>query len=657
MIKLNQIQEKMAEMHDLDTNRFFVDISGTTLDEALANAAVQLGVHVSSIDYEVLQKGVSGFFAVFPKEWKIRAYESTKPKKRKTESLDENNETEAVEEKPVYDSDGMAYIFCAADGVFLKVTPPSGKGRKAVLSDAIEKLKERALPVPSDEILMPVIKEQKGEYVRIAPFNRIIGNDATIAVNISDDEMKAFLYVVPPSAGGTDISADAIIAFLKNNRVIVGINEERIKRFQDTPVYREDYLVAEGIPPKDGDDAKIVYHFETDTTQVKLQETKSGQINFKELNLIQNVVEGQPVAQKIPAQRGKGGKTVTGKYLEASNGKDVVIPLGKNTKLADDGLTVLAEVNGQVLLVKNKITVQEIYVVEGDVSIKTGNITFLGSVYVNGNVDDGFVIKASGNIEVKGTVGKAELDTEGDIIVSQGIVGKGGGEIRAGKSIWSKFIQNTDVVEAGDMVIVSDGIIKSNVIANNKIICKGKRADIIGGNISAAETISARNLGSASGGNDTVLSVGFDPKSKERLNFLLQKQAIEQKNLDEVKLNLSALEEMKVRRGELPKDKAETYVRMKEFKYTIETEIHEMQKEIVQITEYLNTLKNQGRVSASGNVFAGVRIVIRDTVEDVKSDCKATTFYLDKGIVRYGKYQEDDDADIKKVVPSGYSSN
>ena len=387
-----------------------------------------------------------------------------------------------------------------------------------------------------------------------------------------------------------------------------------------------------------------------------MQETRSGQINFKELNLIQNVVEGQPVAQKVPAQRGKAGKTVTGKYLEALNGKDVAMPVGKNTKIAADGLTIVAEVNGQVLLVKNKITVQEIYVVEGDVSIRTGNITFLGSVFVNGNVDDGFVIKASGNIEVKGSVGRAELDTEGDIVVSQGIMGKEGGVIRAGKSIWSKFIQNTDVVEAGDMVIVSDGIIKSNVMANRKIICRGKKADIISGNLSASESISARNLGSVSGGNDLMLSVGFDPKSKERLNFLLQKQEMDQKSLEDLKLNLMSLEELKSKRGELPKDKEENYNKMNEYKYTLQTDIHEVQKEITQIKEYLNTLKNQGRVSASGHVYPGVRIVIRDTTEDVRMDCKATTFYLDKGIVRYGKYQEENEEDFKKV-PSGYSTN
>ncbi len=655
MIKLDQIKEEMAEMHAVDSNRFFVDISGETLDEALANAAIQLGVSKSSIDYEILQRGVTGFFALVPKEWKIRAYETVKPKKLKTEA-EEEEVIETEEAEVVQDQDGMAYVFCSADGIYLKVTPPEGRGRAASVKDAVHRFQERSMAIPPDDVLTKIVQEQSGEYVRIAPFSRIPGNDASIVVNISEDEMKAFIYATPPGAGGADLSADTIIAFLKNNRVIAGIDEERIRQFQDSPVYREEYLVAEGIQPEKGENAKIVYNFETDNTQVRLQETRTGQINFKELNLIQNVVEGQPLAQKIPAQRGKAGKTVTGKYLEAANGKDIPMPLGKNTKVGPDELTIIAETNGQVLLVKNKITVQEIYVVEGDVSIKTGNITFLGSVFVNGNVDDGFIVKASGNIEVKGTVGKAELDTEGDIIVSQGIVGKDGGAIRAGKSIWAKFIQNTKIVESGDMIIVSDGIVNSNVMANRKIICRGKRADIIGGNLSASESISARNLGSASGGNDTVLSVGFDPRSKERLNFLLEKQEINQKALEEVKLDLSSLEEMKAKRGELPKDKEEAYQKKSDYRYTLKTEIHEIQKEIVQIQEYLNTLKNTGKVSASGTVYTGVRIVIRDTVEDVRTDCKATSFYLEKGIVRYGKYQDDDAEDAKKV-PSGYSSN
>ncbi len=657
MIEIDQIKQKMSELHEADSSRFFVEVVGATEEEAIANAATQLGVPKSHVDYEVVQKGASGIFALFPKDWKIIAYEVAKKSgKYKDAEGEEESKTNEEDQIIVETKDGDAFVFRAPDGVYLKVVPPKGEGKPAGMSNVIEKFNAKALPIPSEDVISPILSAAKGEYVRVAPYDRVLGHDATVAVNISEDEMKAYLYVLPPTQGGIDLSADTIVAFLKNNRVTVGINEELVSAFQDSPVYKEDYLVAEGILPKNGADAKIIYNFEVDNTHVRLKETKSGQINFKELNLIENVVVDQPLARKVPAERGQGGKTVTGRHLEASNGKDIPLPLGKNTELAEDGLTIVAKVSGQVLLVKNKINVEEVHVVEGDVSIKTGDFTFLGTVVINGNVDDGYSVKASGNIEVKGTVGAADLDAEGDIVVGQGIVGKDAGNIRAGKSIWSKFIQNTKRVEAGDMIIVTDGIMNSNVMANKKIICRGKKGNIIGGNLSASESISAKSIGSKASGNDTVLSVGFDPKSKERLNFLLYKQEEDQKNLSEVKLNLRGLEDTKKRRGGLPTGKEETYQKLIEDKQILETEVQRTQKEIDQIKTYLDGLKNDGRVSASGDVFTGVKIVIRDATEEVRSDCKAVTFYLDNSFIRYGKYQDDDEEDAKKV-PSGYSAD
>lgn len=657
MIEIEQIKQKMSELHEEDSGRFFVEVEGNSLDEALSNAATQLGVPKSRIDYEVVQRGVQGVLALFPKKWRLIAYEMAKNVRSVDGKFNEElSKTETEETQVIETKDGDAFVFRAPDGIYLKVVPPKGEGKPAGLSVVIEKFNAKALPIPNEEVIAPVLNASSGEYVKVASYDRVLGHDATMAVEISEDEMKAYLYVLPPTQGGIDLSSDTIVAFLKNNRVTVGINEEYVSNFQDSPVYKENYLVAEGILPKHGADAKIVYNFEVDNTHVRLKETKSGQINFKELNLIENVVVGQPLAHKIPAERGQAGKTVTGKYIEANNGKDVPLPLGKNTELADDGLTILATVSGQVLLVKNKINVEEVHIVEGDVSIKTGDFTFLGTVIVNGNVDDGYSIKASGNIEVKGTVGAADLDAEGDIVVGQGIVGKDSGNIRAGKSIWSKFIQNTKKVEAGDMVIVTDGIMNSNVMANRKIICRGKKGNIIGGSLSASESISAKTIGSKAAGNDTVLSVGFDPKSKERLNFLLMKQEFDGKNLSDVKLNLRGLEETKKRRGGLPTGKEETYQKLLQDKHTLETEVQRTQKEIEQIKSYLDGLKNDGRVSASGDVYTGVRIVIRDSIEDVRSDCKAVTFYLDNGFVRYGKYQDDDVEDAKKV-PSGYSAD
>jgi len=656
MVNLEKIREVMVAQLEEDKSRVFVEVNGITLEEALSNASIQLGISVRKINYEVLQKGTNSFFSMNKKEWIIRAYEMHKKSKKIDQQADDqqsdsgNNDYSPVTEN----RNGNVYVFCASDGVYIKAVPHMGNGIPVTVKDALDKLRDRNITTISEEILRPIIKTPKSEYVKVGMYKHNPGNDAMMSVNITDQDMKAFLYASPPGEGGGDLSADMIVTFLKNNRIAAGIDEKRIQEFQDNPVYKQDYLVAEGIKPQDGADAKIVYNFETDRSKVKLKESASGKVDFKDLNLVQNVVEGQPLAQKVMAERGKGGKTVTGKYLEAKNGHDVPIPMGKNTRLAEDGLTIIAETNGQVLILNNKINVEPVLNIEGDVSLKTGNIMFLGTVFISGSVDDGFSVKASGNIEVKGTVGRSELDAEGDIVVSQGITGKGDGFIRSGKSIWSKFIENTRV-EAGEFVIVTDGIINSQVSANRKILCQGKRAAIIGGNLSASEEIHAKTLGSIGGGSETILNVGFDPRSKERLDALTLNKQKAEKELEDIQLNFNTLSAMKKQKKDFSEEKEASLKKYGERQYILQTEIEECDIEIKQIQDYLNTLKTRGRVSASVKVYAGVKIIIRDISEEVRSDCKATTFYLENGLVRYGKYQGPDE-DMKKV-PGGYTTD
>ena len=66
------------------------------------------------------------------------------------------------------------------------------------------------------------------------------------------------------------------------------------------------------------------------------------------------------------------------------------------------------------------------------------------------------------DIEIKGSVGKCLLDAEGDINIKQGVMGKLGGTIKAGGSIWAKFLEQVNVV-ADKNVFVQDGIMHCQV--------------------------------------------------------------------------------------------------------------------------------------------------------------------------------------------------
>lgn len=658
MVKLDKIRSDLESQLQIDKSLHYVDVRADTLEEALSDASVQLGVKISCLEYEVLEKGFSGFLGLAKQPWFIRVYENSDSaaKKRKVFSKNQNTAAESVEKTETTNKDGEFFIRYFLSDINLKVTLPVGAGKPVSLQDVMGRLsRSDTVSLKEAEIAKYVKNGTGGVYEVIGQYQHTPAADATFVVDIAQDEMEATITASAPSVGGSEISAESIIRALETQGVVAGISRQKIDDFVDKPVYGEPYIVAEAIKPVDGRDAYIQYNFETDRSKLKMQESESGQVNFKELNLIQNVVEGQPLAQKMLAERGKGGKTIFGRYLEAKNGKDINLPLGKNVVVDDDGRTIRAATNGQVLLIGDKINVEPVMEIEGDVSIKTGNITFLGTVIVKGNVDDGFNIKASGNIEIYGTVGKSTLIADGSIIVSLGIMGRDEGLIQSGKSIWAKFIQNT-TVSAEEYVIVADGIINSNVTARKRIMLQGKRAAIIGGHLFATEEISAKTVGSNGGGSETVLEVGIDPQLKQRMTDIVEKKNTLAKELEDTNLNIQSLENMKKVRRHLPEEKEQMLVSLSNRRDEILQETDNLDAEFQDIQGRLHELKVIGKVSVSGTVYAGVKIFVRDVKDEIRTDVKSVTFFYENGFVRRGKY-EAPDASITKQVLNGYSAN
>jgi hypothetical protein len=309
--------------------------------------------------------------------------------------------------------------------------------------------------------------------------------------------------------------------------------------------------------------------------------------------------------------------------------------------LSDDGTIATSDINGQVVMSAEKITVEPVYVVNGDVNLRTGNVLFLGTVLVKGNVDDGFTVKASGNIEVMGSVGRSKLDAEGDVIVHQGIAGKGEGVIRSGKSIWARFVENARC-ESGDLLVVSDGIMSSRVLSDRKVICKGKRASIVGGQVTAVEEINAKTLGSPSG-SETVLEVGFDPRRKEKLAETEQNRDELQQKLDELQLNMSTIENLARAKRKIPDEKKAFYQELKEQKVELLKEIKRLDDAALELREYLENIKVNGKISASGRVHSGVRLTIKDAYLEVRNEFRSVTFVAEKSTVKTVKYEESDE--------------
>ncbi len=641
MVSLDEIQSYLRQQMADDGERKFVNVSGDSLEDVLQQAAIELSIPVKRIEYEILERGSRGMLGMGKKAFEIVAY----PMKMREAATDEASEIQIDlslldgddEER---DRNGNVFVRLDPEGVMLKVTRPKGSGVRATERQAMEKLLQRIDGDLDKTRVAKVVKGSDGEFIKVGSYDYDPSADASLTVDITESEMKAYLLAYPPGEGGADPSLGQIMAFLQANGVVTGLDEDAIRHFEEDPIYRESFLVASGIPPTDGAAARVEHTFVINPGHIKLKET-NGRVDFKELNLVQNVVEGQILARKIAAERGEPGQTVTGKLLSAEDGKDTDMPVGKNVRVSDDGMTALSELNGQVVVTGGKILVEPVHVIAGDVNLKTGNILFLGTVVVKGNVDDGFTVKAAGNIEVMGSVGKSMLDAEGDIIVHQGVAGKTAGIIRCGKSVWAKFIENARV-EAGHLVVVSDGIISSTILSDGKIICKGKRASIVGGQIKAVEEINAKSLGSVAG-SETVLEVGYDPKRKEKLSEMEGQRETLRKELDDVKLNMSTIENFVKAGRKIPDDRKSYYQELKARRVELKSELEKLKAEADEIREYLSDLKVSGRISASGTVFPGVKISIKDAFLEVRNEFKAVTFIADSNTVKVTKYEESDE--------------
>lgn len=185
--------------------------------------------------------------------------------------------------------------------------------------------------------------------------------------------------------------------------------------------------------------------------------------------------------RKIPLSYGSSGANIHGQVVTPRKGEDIEINALSGTRLSpDDSDLLIARIAGQPISYEDGIEVDPTLSVD-NLDLTTGNVDFDGSVYVNGNVISGMVIKTTGDIFVEGTVEASNLEAGGDITIKKGFIGRGSvrdedgnysnnvAEARCGGRFSAQFIENV-VVIAGLEAVVGDLISHCEVSAGENIV-------------------------------------------------------------------------------------------------------------------------------------------------------------------------------------------
>jgi hypothetical protein len=336
-----------------------------------------------------------------------------------------------------------------------------------------------------------------------------------VSIRISDDYYTVTTDFERTETEGIQDSYGFVLAELQRLKVTYGIKHEAIKEAVQSEKSLYDVVIAEGDRHLNGSDAYITHCvlFEGKSKPLILED---GTVDFKNLLQVSAVKAGDVLAIKTPVKPGIDGLTVTGKAIKHRPGKDAVWKYGENVLVSEDGNTLSAQDHGIAKLINGRITVSQIIEVD-EVGPKTGNIYFGGDVHVKESVLVGYTVHCDGDLTIDGVIEGCIIKTKGNLTVSKGILGSGTSDIVVGGNLIAKFIENATVYVKGE--IETGEIINSRVLCDSKIVVKGKKGLIIGGEITSKYMIEANHIGSRLGVLTTI-NLGVDASIIEELKSL-----------------------------------------------------------------------------------------------------------------------------------------
>lgn len=413
------------------------------------------------------------------------------------------------------------YIKVADDGLYCQVPTDPNEVR---LETIVFQIAEKGIIDISLKKLESILRTNRGKRARISGFPRPFEKDKVCKLAFNEDETEAYITIRLTREINTICFFD-IVYFMLSEGVRFGFDftkiEEIVEQTSDRTFFNRE-VVAVGAPPKPGRDASLEFMFDMENEHRPLIK-EDGSVDYRMLDIIQCVRKGDKLAEKNPATKGRKGRTVRGVPIETTDGADISLPAGKNTVHSETEKELLAACNGHVYYQNNKVHVEEIYIVSGDVDFSTGNLYFSGDIIIRGSVRPEFEVSAGGNIEVLSEVeGGILTSKDGSIKVQGGIIGKGLSRISAAKNVEAKFIENARV-SAGEDITANNHIVTSKVTAGGCIRVLSGEGVIIGADVSAGREIIARETGKP----QTVTRLNLKhPKFEKLLN---EKHEVEKK--------------------------------------------------------------------------------------------------------------------------------
>lgn len=364
--------------------------------------------------------------------------------------------------------------------------------------------------------------------------------DSQVKCRIVEDQLSAYITVTTGYAGKLP-TVKSLLEDLNASGIKRGISKKRLSKIveqctQAAPGEIFEELIAKGLPPRVGKSSQLKPLVPNALERIlKPQTVGTARVDMRNLGAIICVKKGAELLRRMPPSEGRNGYSVSGDEIKAKSGEWIKFRPGDGTVISDgDENLLLADIAGMPKFKDQKMWVDDIFICKG-VNVGSGNIDYDGSVLVNGDVTEKMIIHATGDVTINGFVESATIHAGGDIIITEGAMGKVNESateystgLSAKGSVHVQHGQGLDINCNGNVTV-------GRQLAYSRINCKGKvsvgAVDRPNGNIFACsikcqDAVTAGTLGAVSGSNLNVdFSDGFNTllERKDTLDELLKK--------------------------------------------------------------------------------------------------------------------------------------
>ncbi|GAC92140.1 hypothetical protein KN10_2576 [Anoxybacillus flavithermus NBRC 109594] len=391
----------------------YIEVKGQTIEEAIEEGLKQLQAAREEVVIEIVQQERKKLFGIVSQPAVVRL-----TKKQQIKQDVQQKEGKAWIE------DGTLYYEC------LDVSPTLVIG-------------EGVICLHNGEVIERTITLQEGDDVRIYPKEESIAQSVW-RIDIDAKKLEATLtfapgvrrrYVLNDQSPSNklriqarieteliyDVSYEQVMRKLQELGIVYGVNEEAIREALHSEK-KVTVVIAKGIEPTEGKNGWVEVKVGEGKRTPKTRE--DGTVDYREMEMIATVGEGDLIAIVHPPQPGKPGLTITNEVIPVREVHPVAVKLGKGVTMDEN--RVLATTGGRPQIAKKgktvAISIIPKLVHEGDVDLSVGNIRFKGDVEITGNVQDEMVVEALGSIMIFQNVNRAKIRAQQSVFIQQNVI-------------------------------------------------------------------------------------------------------------------------------------------------------------------------------------------------------------------------------------------